>query len=169
MPQQDSMGPAVDSGAFNLTVFNNNSSSSCESDDLSNSDSDTSCHNELSSSKSSSTFHTTASRRYQCEELIRPKKTRCHKEFKRSEHLRRHIRTAHCVDYFPNYECKIPSCSKKFKRRDNLRPHYLTHLIRTKIADPRKNKVVTFQELEKILGSEEEDLLKSLKAKLGKT
>ncbi|KAF5844011.1 hypothetical protein GGP41_000393 [Bipolaris sorokiniana] len=195
MPQQGSLNPVVDSGAFNRVAFNNNID---ESDDLSgdssDSDSDASCYNELSSSKGSEIWpsrraqvkpnvfrpegwstkgciiHTTTGRLYLCQELIGPNKDMpCPGKYKRSEHLRRHMRTSHFIGLRYEYVCQVPPCFRGFRRSDNLRSHYLTHLKPAKKAKNKMNKMVTFQDLKKILSSEEKDLLKSLKAKLGQT
>ncbi|KAF5849478.1 hypothetical protein GGP41_006343 [Bipolaris sorokiniana] len=185
MPQKDSLNPAVNSGAFDLTGFNN---SGDESDDLSDSDSDASWHNEPPSSKGSEswssrraqpisnvyrlegwstntcTFHTTTDRRHQCEQLIGPNKdTPCPKKFQRPEHLRRHIRSVHGIGLIHVYKCKVPDCFARFRRSDNFRSHYLTHLR----VGKRKgnNRKMTFQELKGILGPKEKDLLRWIKVK----
>ena len=50
--------------------------------------------------------------------------TNCEKQFKRSEHLKRHIRSVH--SNIRPYECKY--CDKKFSRLDNLAQHLKTHV-----------------------------------------
>ncbi|EUC46632.1 hypothetical protein COCMIDRAFT_4292 [Bipolaris oryzae ATCC 44560] len=189
MPQQDSPTPAVDSGAFDLSGFNNIGD---ESDDLSDSDSDDSWHDEPSSSRrprrwssrraqprsnvyrlegwsaNTCTFHTTTDRRHQCLELIGPNKdTPCPKKFQRPEHLRRHIRSVHGIGLVNVYKCKVPDCFARFRRSDNFRSHYLTHLR----VGKRKgnNRKMTYQELKGILGPKEKDLVRWIKNKLTQT
>ncbi|KAJ6287188.1 hypothetical protein J3E71DRAFT_251605 [Bipolaris maydis] len=184
-PQQDFLNPAVSSGAFDLTGFNNNDD---ESDDLSDSDSDDSWHTEPSASKGSKswssrkaqprsnvyrlegwsantcTFHTTIDRRHQCQELIGPKKdTPCNKRFQRPEHLRRHIRSVHGIGNVRVYKCKVPDCFARFLRSDNFRQHYLTHVRIGKRKG--NNRKMTYQELKAILGPKEKDLIRWIKGK----
>lgn len=47
----------------------------------------------------------------------------CSKQFKRSEHLKRHIRSVH--SNIRPFHCKY--CDKKFSRSDNLAQHLKTH------------------------------------------
>lgn len=183
MPQQGSLDPAGNSGAFDLSGFNNNGD---ESDDLSDSDSDVSWQGEPSSPRGSKrwssrraqprsnvyrlegwstntcTFHTTTDRRHQCGELIGPKKdTPCPKKFQRPEHLRRHIRSVHGIGLVKIYRCKVPDCFARFPRSDNFRSHYLTHLrVGKRKGNNRKMK---FQELKGILGPKEKDLIRWIK------
>jgi hypothetical protein len=49
--------------------------------------------------------------------------TECDKQFKRSEHLKRHIRSVH--SNIRPFHCKY--CEKKFSRSDNLAQHLKTH------------------------------------------
>ncbi|CCE79409.1 Piso0_001469 [Millerozyma farinosa CBS 7064] len=49
--------------------------------------------------------------------------TECSKQFKRSEHLKRHIRSVH--SNIRPFHCKY--CEKKFSRSDNLAQHLKTH------------------------------------------
>ncbi|KAI8876878.1 hypothetical protein K501DRAFT_137352, partial [Backusella circina FSU 941] len=49
----------------------------------------------------------------------------CGKVFKRSEHLKRHIRSIHTLE--KPYECPYQSCSKRFSRSDNLNQHIRIH------------------------------------------
>lgn len=49
--------------------------------------------------------------------------TECEKQFKRSEHLKRHIRSVH--SNIRPFHCKY--CEKKFSRSDNLAQHLKTH------------------------------------------
>ncbi|CAO3678341.1 unnamed protein product [Rhizopus stolonifer] len=49
----------------------------------------------------------------------------CGKVFKRSEHLKRHIRSIHTLE--KPYECPYQACSKRFSRSDNLNQHIRIH------------------------------------------
>ncbi|SNX82318.1 uncharacterized protein MEPE_01024 [Melanopsichium pennsylvanicum] len=49
----------------------------------------------------------------------------CGKCFKRSEHLKRHVRSIH-TDEKP-FLCPYPSCNKRFSRHDNLNQHARVH------------------------------------------
>ncbi|EIE80672.1 hypothetical protein G6F46_001268 [Rhizopus delemar] len=49
----------------------------------------------------------------------------CGKVFKRSEHLKRHIRSIHTLE--KPYECPYQNCSKRFSRSDNLNQHIRIH------------------------------------------
>ncbi|KAI9254681.1 hypothetical protein BY458DRAFT_520980 [Sporodiniella umbellata] len=49
----------------------------------------------------------------------------CGKVFKRSEHLKRHIRSIHTME--KPYECPYHTCSKRFSRSDNLNQHIRIH------------------------------------------
>ncbi|KAF9578867.1 hypothetical protein BGW38_005129 [Lunasporangiospora selenospora] len=49
----------------------------------------------------------------------------CGKIFKRSEHLKRHVRSIHTLE--KPFECPIPSCPKRFSRSDNLNQHIRIH------------------------------------------
>ncbi|KAI8877718.1 hypothetical protein K501DRAFT_306151 [Backusella circina FSU 941] len=49
----------------------------------------------------------------------------CGKIFKRSEHLKRHIRSIHTLE--KPFECPYHSCSKRFSRSDNLNQHIRIH------------------------------------------
>ncbi|KAJ8653488.1 hypothetical protein O0I10_010816 [Lichtheimia ornata] len=49
----------------------------------------------------------------------------CGKVFKRSEHLKRHIRSIHTLE--KPFECPYHSCSKRFSRSDNLNQHIRIH------------------------------------------
>ena len=55
----------------------------------------------------------------------------CNKTFKRSEHLKRHIRSIHTLE--KPYKCNFPDCGKKFARSDNLAQHARIHRNRNKI------------------------------------
>ncbi|KAF9577236.1 hypothetical protein BGW38_007691 [Lunasporangiospora selenospora] len=49
----------------------------------------------------------------------------CGKVFKRSEHLKRHVRSIHTME--KPFECPIPNCPKRFSRSDNLNQHIRIH------------------------------------------
>lgn len=49
----------------------------------------------------------------------------CNKLFKRSEHLKRHIRSIHTQDR--PFQCYHQTCQKRFSRSDNLNQHLKTH------------------------------------------
>ncbi|ORY03708.1 hypothetical protein K493DRAFT_206724 [Basidiobolus meristosporus CBS 931.73] len=49
----------------------------------------------------------------------------CGKVFKRSEHLKRHIRSIHTLE--KPFQCPYPACSKRFSRSDNLNQHIRIH------------------------------------------
>ncbi|KAI8065025.1 hypothetical protein BDF21DRAFT_346325 [Thamnidium elegans] len=49
----------------------------------------------------------------------------CGKVFKRSEHLKRHIRSIHTLE--KPFECPYQTCSKRFSRSDNLNQHIRIH------------------------------------------
>jgi hypothetical protein len=106
-------------------------------------------------------YTTIESRQYRC--LLTDKSNPpnlCTKNFRRPEHLRRHVITVHVDE--KGYHCKV--CSRSFSRRDNLREHYWTHLKRG--GKVGKNKRMSISELKVILGSKEKNLVKRLKNKL---
>ncbi|KAK3810822.1 MAG: hypothetical protein J3Q66DRAFT_262145, partial [Benniella sp.] len=49
----------------------------------------------------------------------------CGKVFKRSEHLKRHVRSIHTME--KPFECPIHNCPKRFSRSDNLNQHIRIH------------------------------------------
>jgi hypothetical protein len=49
----------------------------------------------------------------------------CEKQFRRSEHLKRHVRSLHTLE--KPYVCNLPRCNKKFSRSDNLKQHLRIH------------------------------------------
>ncbi|KAG0265526.1 hypothetical protein BG011_004554 [Mortierella polycephala] len=50
---------------------------------------------------------------------------RCGKLFKRSEHLKRHVRSVHTLE--KPFRCPVQHCTKKFSRTDNLNQHIRVH------------------------------------------
>ncbi|RAR08935.1 c2h2 type conidiation transcription factor [Stemphylium lycopersici] len=109
-------------------------------------------------------MHTTLSQRaYECPLVNGPKaEGACRKRFNRPEHLRRHMRTVHTD--VRDYICQVPGCNRPFSRSDNLREHYWTHLSRG--GRQGKNRKMSFQEIRKILGPKQKQLLRRLKTKL---
>ncbi|KAF9183122.1 hypothetical protein BGZ51_004229 [Haplosporangium sp. Z 767] len=49
----------------------------------------------------------------------------CGKLFKRSEHLKRHVRSVHTLE--KPFRCPVQHCTKKFSRTDNLNQHIRVH------------------------------------------
>ncbi|KAL0142404.1 hypothetical protein V8B55DRAFT_1328193 [Mucor lusitanicus] len=49
----------------------------------------------------------------------------CGKVFKRSEHLKRHVRSIHTME--KPFKCPYQSCNKRFSRSDNLNQHIRIH------------------------------------------
>ncbi|KAI8078167.1 uncharacterized protein B0P05DRAFT_439067, partial [Gilbertella persicaria] len=49
----------------------------------------------------------------------------CGKVFRRSEHLKRHIKSIHTRE--KPYECPYDKCGKRFSRTDNLSQHIRIH------------------------------------------
>ncbi|KWU44187.1 hypothetical protein RHOSPDRAFT_25833 [Rhodotorula sp. JG-1b] len=49
----------------------------------------------------------------------------CERVFKRSEHLKRHVRSIHT--YEKPFQCQWPTCKKFFTRHDNLKQHLRVH------------------------------------------
>ncbi|ORZ12158.1 hypothetical protein BCR41DRAFT_307956 [Lobosporangium transversale] len=49
----------------------------------------------------------------------------CGRLFKRSEHLKRHIRSVHTQD--KPFGCPVLTCTKRFSRSDNLNQHIRIH------------------------------------------
>ncbi|KAI8082734.1 uncharacterized protein BX664DRAFT_237566, partial [Halteromyces radiatus] len=49
----------------------------------------------------------------------------CGKVFKRSEHLKRHVRSIHTRE--KPFECPYQACCKRFSRSDNLNQHIRIH------------------------------------------
>ncbi|KAI8883526.1 hypothetical protein K501DRAFT_184346 [Backusella circina FSU 941] len=65
-----------------------------------------------------------------CSELMDNKSFKCdydqcEKVFKRSEHLKRHIRSIHTKE--KPYKCPYDRCGKQFARSDNLSQHIRIH------------------------------------------
>ncbi|KAF9898129.1 hypothetical protein BX616_004455 [Lobosporangium transversale] len=61
----------------------------------------------------------------------------CGKIFKRSEHLKRHIRSIHTLE--KPFPCPIHNCSKRFSRSDNLNQHIRIHRHRSGARIDEKN------------------------------
>ncbi|KAF9175464.1 hypothetical protein BGX21_002066 [Mortierella sp. AD011] len=68
----------------------------------------------------------------------------CGKIFKRSEHLKRHVRSIHTLE--KPFPCPILNCPKRFSRSDNLNQHIRIHRHNSgRCIDSEKNKdFVTF-------------------------
>ncbi|KAI8883269.1 hypothetical protein K501DRAFT_126363, partial [Backusella circina FSU 941] len=49
----------------------------------------------------------------------------CGKVFKRSEHLKRHIKSIHTME--KPFKCPYQNCNKRFSRSDNLNQHIRIH------------------------------------------
>ncbi|OAQ28418.1 hypothetical protein K457DRAFT_57646, partial [Linnemannia elongata AG-77] len=49
----------------------------------------------------------------------------CGKQFKRSEHLKRHVRSVHTLE--KPFGCPYENCPKRFSRSDNLNQHVRIH------------------------------------------
>ncbi|KAG2180448.1 hypothetical protein INT44_003452 [Umbelopsis vinacea] len=62
--------------------------------------------------------------------------TSCGKIFKRSEHLKRHIRSIHTLE--KPFVCPYDGCDKRFSRSDNLNQHIRIHRHTTKDKTPSK-------------------------------
>ncbi|CAO3692743.1 unnamed protein product [Umbelopsis ramanniana] len=60
----------------------------------------------------------------------------CGKIFKRSEHLKRHIRSIHTLE--KPFVCPYDGCDKRFSRSDNLNQHIRIHRHTTKDKTPSK-------------------------------
>ncbi|KAG0165605.1 hypothetical protein DFQ30_008254 [Apophysomyces sp. BC1015] len=60
----------------------------------------------------------------------------CGKVFKRSEHLKRHIRSIHTLE--KPFECPYQSCNKRFSRSDNLNQHIRIHRHSTASASHKE-------------------------------
>ncbi|CDS08579.1 hypothetical protein LRAMOSA09940 [Lichtheimia ramosa] len=65
----------------------------------------------------------------------------CGKMFKRSEHLKRHIRSIHTLE--KPFECPYQSCSKRFSRSDNLNQHIRIHRHSSSAKDTKSSMVAT--------------------------
>ncbi|KAH9926420.1 uncharacterized protein B0H18DRAFT_1005999 [Fomitopsis serialis] len=62
----------------------------------------------------------------------------CHKAFKRSQHMKRHIRSLH-MHMEHTFVCSLPFCTKSFARRDNLIQHERKHKLFGAFHDCTKN------------------------------
>ncbi|KAG0046645.1 hypothetical protein BGZ83_008201 [Gryganskiella cystojenkinii] len=62
----------------------------------------------------------------------------CGKVFKRSEHLKRHVRSIHTME--KPFECPINNCPKRFSRSDNLNQHIRIHRHNSGRAEKAANK-----------------------------
>ncbi|KAI9314179.1 hypothetical protein BX666DRAFT_1862770 [Dichotomocladium elegans] len=65
----------------------------------------------------------------------------CGKIFKRSEHLKRHIRSIHTQE--KPYECPYHACSKRFSRSDNLNQHIRIHRHTSKDKSSSSSSITT--------------------------
>ncbi|KAI7878051.1 hypothetical protein K492DRAFT_238801 [Lichtheimia hyalospora FSU 10163] len=65
----------------------------------------------------------------------------CGKMFKRSEHLKRHIRSIHTLE--KPFECPYQSCSKRFSRSDNLNQHIRIHRHSSSAKDTKPSIVAS--------------------------
>ncbi|GJJ72419.1 hypothetical protein EMPS_04776 [Entomortierella parvispora] len=65
----------------------------------------------------------------------------CGKIFKRSEHLKRHVRSIHTQE--KPFACPKEDCSKRFSRSDNLNQHVRIHRHTNKQAKEDKNKAMS--------------------------
>ncbi|KAF9285984.1 hypothetical protein BGZ68_003333 [Mortierella alpina] len=66
----------------------------------------------------------------------------CGKLFKRSEHLKRHVRSVHTLE--KPYICPVESCPKRFSRSDNLNQHIRVHRPEKEKSTPMKQPFSTF-------------------------
>ncbi|ORZ17803.1 hypothetical protein BCR42DRAFT_325520 [Absidia repens] len=62
----------------------------------------------------------------------------CQKVFKRSEHLKRHIRSIHTKE--KPFECPYEACCKRFSRSDNLNQHIRIHRPSDKVAKMQRRR-----------------------------
>lgn len=86
----------------------------------------------------------------------------CGQKFARIEHLRRHIKTVHGDRSIP---CRVPGCSKSFSRLDNLYDHYCTHID---VGNPGRNRRLSLEELEEILGSQDRAIFRILRKRISR-
>ncbi|KAF9911968.1 hypothetical protein EC991_001415 [Linnemannia zychae] len=59
----------------------------------------------------------------------------CGKQFKRSEHLKRHVRSVHTLE--KPFGCPYENCPKRFSRSDNLNQHIRIHRHEKEKAQPK--------------------------------
>ncbi|KAI8598449.1 hypothetical protein EDD21DRAFT_187803 [Dissophora ornata] len=59
----------------------------------------------------------------------------CGKLFKRSEHLKRHVRSVHTLE--KPFPCTFPGCPKRFSRSDNLNQHVRIHRMEKEKSAPK--------------------------------
>lgn len=62
----------------------------------------------------------------------------CRKVFKRSEHLKRHVRSIHTKE--KPFECPYQACCKRFSRSDNLNQHIRIHRPSDKISKMQRKR-----------------------------
>ncbi|KAF9935051.1 hypothetical protein FBU30_008544 [Linnemannia zychae] len=59
----------------------------------------------------------------------------CGKQFKRSEHLKRHVRSVHTLE--KPFRCPYENCPKRFSRSDNLNQHVRIHRHEKEKVQPK--------------------------------
>ncbi|GJJ68204.1 hypothetical protein EMPS_00550 [Entomortierella parvispora] len=72
----------------------------------------------------------------------------CGKVFKRSEHLKRHVRSIHTME--KPFECPINNCPKRFSRSDNLNQHIRIHRHNSGRAEKAANKQLAQQQQQQL-------------------
>ncbi|KAK3843229.1 MAG: hypothetical protein J3R72DRAFT_367055 [Linnemannia gamsii] len=65
----------------------------------------------------------------------------CGKQFKRSEHLKRHVRSVHTLE--KPFGCPYENCPKRFSRSDNLNQHIRIHRHEKEKAQQQQSKPFT--------------------------
>jgi len=112
------------SGSNTITPLNNNSTGNTGNGKLTSSSHTTSPRTSTSASTSKRNSIANLNAALLEDPSIKPFQCKdCEKAFRRSEHLKRHVRSVHSTDRpFP---CML--CEKKFSRSDNLSQHLKTH------------------------------------------